>query len=199
MRTRVVLFWNLVVCPLVKKTTFCEFLQSLQLLYSTSANWDSPSPLFPCFFFLCFVYFPWNWFVPEPPKQSGQVFVSAPQWARHTCLLFINPGCFTPAKAPPWLLSRLICSTMSLQGNTGTKWLPVSVRHFLAGMKIDWLDLITKTCGVKLQEKSRFLVVFFSGRLFPLLKFYQLWCTHSSELLTVIRIIYLDGIRISIA
>lgn len=185
--------------PFGKENNFLWISSISSIALLNFSKLGQPIPSFSMFFFLCFVYFPWNWFVPEPPKQSGQVFVSAPQWARHTCLLFINPGCFTPAKAPPWLLSRLICSTMSLQGNTGTKWLPVSVRHFLAGMKIDWLDLITKTCAVKLQGKSRFLVVFFSGRLFPLLKFYQLWCTHSSELLTVIKIIYLDGIMISIA
>lgn len=71
---------------------------------------------------------------------------------------------------------------MSLQGNTGTKWLPVSVRHFLAGSKIDRLDLITKNCGIKFQEKSKFLVAFFRGSLCPLIKFYQLQYTCSSEL-----------------
>lgn len=108
-------------------------------------------------FFCSFFFFPpWNRFVPEPPKQSGQVFVRARQWSWHTYLLFRNPGCFLPAKTPSWLPSWLICSSMRLQGKTGTKWLPVSVQRSLTGRRIERLCLITETGGEKCKKKISF-------------------------------------------
>lgn len=95
----------------------------------------------------------WNWFVPGPPEQSGQFFVHPQQWSWHTYLLFINPGCFLPAKMPSWLPSRLICSSMRLQGKTGTKWLPVSVQRSITGRRIERPYLIAETAGEKCKKK----------------------------------------------
>lgn len=193
-----VLFWNFAVCHWIKKST-CKFLQSLQLLYSTSANWDSPVASFSRVFFSLSCLFSmklicartakavWTGLCPCSTMVPTHLFVIHKSW--------LFRACQNAALAP--------VPTHLLDNESSGKY-----RHKMAAgvsaALFNWEENRQagpnfKDLWRKMETKSEFYRVFFSGRLCPLLKFNQLQHTHSTELLTVNKSIYLDGIMVSIA